>query len=52
MLNVAATFSCHPVVVKDKDVLICPFDLWLSDQIVFLTRNNALLNAGIQDLQR
>lgn len=52
MLNVAATSSCQPVMVNDKDVISCIFDLRLGDQVVSLTRNDALLSAGIQDLQR
>lgn len=52
MLNVAGTSSCQPVMVNDKDVINCIFDLRLGDQVVSLTRNDALLSAGIQDLQR
>lgn len=51
MLNAAATSSCQPVILKDKDVISCKFDLQLGGQIVSLTRNDALLNTGSQDLQ-
>lgn len=50
MLN-AATSSCQPVILKDKDVISCTFDLQLGSQIVSLTKNDALLNTGSQDLQ-
>ena len=51
MLNTAATSSCQPVILKDKDVISCTFDLQLGGWIVSLTRNDALLNTGSQDLQ-
>jgi len=51
VFNAAATSSCQPVILKDKGVTSYTLGLQLGSQIVSLTRNDAPLNTGSQDLQ-